>query len=421
MPVAAPAVQRARSPLLIVVVVCIFLYISVVTNVIGALIPEVIRVYQLSLTQASMLPFCFFLAYGVMSVPAGALRDRYHDKPILAASFAVTALACLFFALRPAYWSVTPTLFVVGAAMAVLQVVINPLLQQAGGEEHFAFYSTLGQLVFGTGSFLAPHLYSAAMRPGAALSWPPWLRSATPEETPWVALYWLFAAAAGLAVVGLSALRFPASAAPPQEERGTWGGYASLVRSPMVWLYFASIFAYVGSEQGTANWISQFLSEYHRADPRTTGAAVLSGFWGLMTAGCVIGMIALKLADSRKVLIGASSGALLSLTLALFGSRRAAVAAFPLMGLFASVMWPVIFSLALNSVTRLQGSFAGLLCTGIVGGAIMPFAIGRLGDAAGLRAGMCLLYLSFGWVAAVGFWARPLVNNATLGKRAQTE
>jgi fucose permease len=200
-----------------------------------------------------------------------------------------------------------------------------------------------------------------------------------------------------------------------EEERvGTVDMYRKLLRNPVVWLFFGCIFAYVGSEQGTADWISRFLSQYHGFDPHTTGAAAVSWFWGLMTAGCFIGMGLLKLFDSRRVLIAFASLALVCLTVALFSSGRVSLVAFPMMGLFASIMWPVLMSLALNSVAEFHGSFAGILCTGIMGGAVVPLIIGRLGDVFGLRTGMGFLYLTFGCVLSVGFWAKPLITNVTI-------
>jgi fucose permease len=134
----------------------------------------------------------------------------------------------------------------------------------------------------------------------------------------------------------------------------------------------------------------------------------------MLTAGCFVGMGLLKLFDSRKVLIGFSIGALLCLTAALFGPARVSLIAFPAIGLFASIMWPVLVSLALNSVSEHHGPFAGILSTGIMGGAVVPVIIGRIGDFAGLRAGVAFLYVTFGCVLSVGFWARPIITNATI-------
>jgi len=81
-------------------------------------------------------------------------------------------------------------------------------------------------------------------------------------------------------------------------------------------------------------------------------------------------------------------------------------------------MWSVIISLSLNSVKEHHGSLAGIMCTGILGGALVPLIIGGISDQLGsLKAGMTFLYLTFGYVLAIGFWAKPLVNNVTISSK----
>src|SRR5262249_7530601 len=149
-------------------------------------------------------------------------------------------------------------------------------------------------------------------------------------------------------------------------------------------------------------------------DPQTKGADTVAYFWGLMTAGGVLGLFLLKILDSRKVLIGFTIAALICLSAAFFGNGRTALIAFPAVGFFASVIDPIIFSLALNSMDEHNGSFAGIMVTGIIGGAIVPLIIGSLGDAFGLRTGMFFLYLTLGYIGSIGFWARPLITNQTV-------
>jgi fucose permease len=219
-----------------------------------------------------------------------------------------------------------------------------------------------------------------------------------------------------IALLALS--KFPRVQYTTEESAGSWEMYRSLARKKVVWMYFIAMLAYVGCEQGTADWISKFLSQYHGFDPHTTGAAAVSWFWGLMTAGCLVGMLLLKIFDSRRVLIGASIGALLCLSAALFGPAEVSCLAFPAIGLFASVMWPIVISLALNSVAEHHGSFAGILGTGMgIGGAVVPVIIGRIGDHVGLRNGMTFLYLTYGIILSIGFWAKPLITNATIDLR----
>ena len=81
-----------------------------------------------------------------------------------------------------------------------------------------------------------------------------------------------------------------------------------------MYLYFLAIFCYVGSEQGIANWMSTFLSTYHGFNPQVEGARAVAMFWGLMTVGCLLGLLLLKLFDGRRVLIGFAAAAILTLT-----------------------------------------------------------------------------------------------------------
>jgi fucose permease len=410
-----------RSRRVAVLVFLIFIAISLLTNILGPIIPDVIQGFSLSLSAAALLPFSFFIAYGVMSIPAGLLVERHGEKPVILGAFALSLVGSLLVACRPGYSTALVSVFLIGVAMAVLQVAINPLLRVAGGEEHFAFNCALAQLLFGGASFVSPQVYSylvtaldaRAPKAGALAL----LAAITPAQWPWISLYWLFAILSVTMLVLIVLFRFPPVQRNEEEAIGSLRLHRQLFGNRIVLLYFVSVFAYVGCEQGTANWISEFLSKYHHVDPHTQGAMEVAWFWGLLTIGCGLGLALLKLLDSRKVLIGASLGAMAALTAALFGNTATALLAFPAVGLFASVMWPVIMSLALNSLSHSHGAFAGILCTAIVGGAVVPLCIGQIGDHFGLRAGLLLLYLTFGWVLGVGFWARPLVQNETISLR----
>jgi len=215
-------------------------------------------------------------------------------------------------------------------------------------------------------------------------------------------------------VVVLALVRLPKVELKEDERAGSAATYLELLKNRYVWLYFLGIFAYVGTEQGVANWVSRFLETYHGLDPQIEGARAVSYFWGLLTAGCLLGLVLLKLFDCRKVLVGFSIAAIASLTAALLGPTDVSYVAFMAVGFFLSVMWSVIFSLALNSVAEHHGSFSGILCTGIVGGAVVSWMVGWLGDLFGLRVGLALLYVTLGYILSIGLWARPLVDNATI-------
>ncbi len=410
-----------RSYIIVGLILLIFFVISFLTNILGPIVPDIIEGFHVGLAAAAILPFAFFIAYGVMSIPAGFLVERFTEKPVIVASFSAGFVGALSFAVHPSYTMAIVSLFVMGGGMAVIQVACNPLLRVAGGEENFAFNSALVQFVFGLASFISPQVYSYMVKnlPDPALhgAFLRVMASVTPAGLPWISMYWLFAACTAVMSLIVLALKLPRVELNTEEQVGSIAMYRSLLRRPLVWIYFLCIFAYVGSEQGTTVWMSKFLEQYHGFDPHTTGANAVAWFWGLLTAGCFVGMILFKLFDSRRVLLAFSVGALLCLSAALFGPASVALYAFPAIGFFASIMWPTLVSLALNSVSEHHGSFAGILCTGIMGGAIVPLIIGRVGDAFGLRAGMVCLYATFGCILSAGLWAKPIINNATLGKR----
>ena len=292
--------------------------------------------------------------------------------------------------------------------MAMLQVVINPLTRSTVGEQHFAFYAVLGQLVFGAASFLSPFALSLLQTHSSAFA---------AFGPPWVPFY----AGAGLVFAGFIALtakmRLPKAELAEDERVGSFGTYLELLRNKQVLLFFVGIVAYVGTEQGLADWMGQFLLVYHGVPAETTGAYEVSLFWGLMVIGCMLGLVLLRLLNSQLILRLFGLGAVGCVLAALLGPAQVSLIAFPLCGFALSVMWSIIFALALNSVAEHHGSFTGILCTGILGGALVPLAIGWLGDNIGLRGAMFLILLLLAYIISISFWARPLTRNETVWRR----
>ncbi|WP_276371289.1 MFS transporter [Chryseolinea sp. H1M3-3] len=395
----------------------IFSVISFLTNILGPLVPDIIDSFNLSIGIAGFLPFSFFVAYGVMSIPSGILIEKYSEKKVLIAAFILAFAAALVFAIIPTFQMALLSLFSIGIGMAMLQVVINPLLRHAGGEEHFAFNSVLANFFFGAASFLSPLLYSAMVSnihsnnaSGIIL----FFNKLVTPELKWVSLYWVFALTCLIMIVVIGLIKFPKVELKADEKIDTGVAFKDLLRNNNVILYFIGIFAYVGTEQGIANWMSKFLQLYHGIDPATGGASAISYFWGLITVGCFLGLLLLKLFDSRGVLVVFASGGIITLSMALFGSMNIALIAFPATGFFLSIMWSVIFSLGMNSVPHHHGTFSGILCTGIVGGAVVPLIIGGIAELIGLKLAMLFLFITLGYILSIGVWAKPIINNAVV-------
>ena len=407
-----------RNYVIVVLILVTFFVISFLTNILGALNPNVSSGYHLSETQAGFLPFVFFIAYGIMSIPSGFLLEKWGGKRMMVLAFLLAFLGTFGFALFPEFNIFMVSLFTIGTGMAVLQVVINPLLRVAGGEEHYAFNSVLAQLIFGLASFISPQMYSylvtnidkgAVNKPFIGL-----MARLVPADFSWVSVYWVFALLSILMIIVIAMVKFPKMELQEDEKSGTRASYLELFKNKYVILYFLGIFAYVGTEQGISYWMSKFLYVYHGVDPNTLGANAVSYFWGLMTVGGILGLVLLKLFDSKLVMRWFTILAMTSLVAGLFGGIKVALWAFPLSGFFLSVMYPIIVSLGLNSVSKHHGSFAGILMTGIAGGAVIQVLIGGISDMASLKTGMLLLFITMGYILSISFWAKPIVNNKTV-------
>ncbi|MCE4562844.1 MFS transporter [Maribellus sp. CM-23] len=407
-----------RNHLMVVLVMLVFFVISFLTNILGALNQKVSESFTLTETMAGLLPFAFFIAYGVMSIPFGFMVEKYGEKRIIIFAFLMAFAASLIFAVFPVFNVFIVSLFTIGAGMAALQVVINPLLRVSGGEANYAFYSVMGQLVFGLASFISPQMYSYfVVNIDHGNLDKPLIESMTklvPENMSWVSVYWAFAAIAILMGVIIFLVKFPKVELQDGEKVGSKDSFKELIKNKYVILYFLGIFMYVGSEQGISYWLSKFLKTYHNIDPDLAGADAVSYFWGLMTIGGILGLVLMKLFDSKQILRWFTILAIICVAAGLFGSTGIALWALPVSGFFLSVMYPTIVSLGLNSVAKHHGSFAGILMTGIAGGAIVQVLIGAISDFSSLRAGMLLIFVTLGYVLSISFWAKPLIANKTI-------
>jgi fucose permease len=397
----------------------IFMVIAVITNIMGAIVPDVGVAFGLKKALVGFLPFAFFLAYGVASIPSGMMVERYREKAAIAFAFGLAVAGSLAFATFPKYAVALPSLFAIGIGMATLQVAINPLLRVAGGEQHFSFFSVMAQALFGLSSYAGPKIYSylvqelqSGKKSNALVTT---LATIVPEKMAWVSMYWVFAALAAAMVVTILVVRLPRVDRKDDERAGAWSTHVELFREAVVWRFLLGIFCYVGTEQGVSIWISQFLKDKHGLDPQTIGADATGRFWFLMMIGCLLGLLLLKLMDQRKLLIGAAVVTMATLATGLFGPASVAVHALPAVGFTIAVMWSIVFSLGMSSVSKHHGSMAGILCTGIAGGALVPLIIGWIADHfGGLQVAMLFIYLPLAYILSIGFWAKPLVNNATI-------
>jgi len=407
-----------RNYILVVLILIAFFVISFLTNILGAINPSVSSSYDLSDTMAGFLPFSFFIAYGVMSIPAGFMTEKYGEKKMMLIGFFLSFVASSLFVGIPSFGVFLFSLFTIGSGMAIMQVVIYPLLREVGGKENYAFTAVLAQLIFGGASFVSPLVYSWLVtnigenkNENVIIGF---LSEVTPSNMSWISIYWIFALISLIMIFLTLMIKFPKVALNEDEKVGTKDSYFLLFKDKTVLLFFFGIFAYVGVEQGISYWMSKFLQTYHGFDYETVGAVAVANFWGLMTIGGVAGLVLLKFLDGKLVLKLFTSLAILSLALAMFGPADYALYGFQASGFFLSVMFPIIFSLALNSMDNHHGAFAGILISGVMGGAVVQLLIGFISDLTSLKIGMLFNFVILAYILSIGFWAKPLISNKTI-------
>ena len=381
----------------------VFFVISFITNIIGPLIPQFIKTYNLSLVLASFLPLSFFFSYGIFSIPAGIYLERYGGKIIMIVAFLISSFGAGLIIAFPGYISFIISFFLIGTGMAILQVAINPLLRHAVSGENFAFFSIIGQLAFGSASFISPIFYKFLLENNNPLG------ITFFSYSPWMWIYVLFIGAVILLLIFLHFLKIPDN--DSEIERFDFDTFFKFLNNRKTYFYFFGIFCYVGVEQGINNWSSEFLYQYHSLDPDVIGVDVISSFWGNLTVGTIVSLFLIKIINEKKLLnIYALSSSLLIFT-AIHGDADFSVLSFKLLGFSISGVWSVMISMGLNSIPKNHSIFTGILLTGIIGGAVFPFLIALTGQLFGLKIGMHVILVGLLYLSFVGFTAKPLVSN----------
>ena len=402
---------------LIIFINLMFFQIGLLSSMMSALIPEMIQSFQISYGWASVLPFAFYVAFALTCIPAGIAGEKYSPAKILVFAFLFAITGIFMFVLFLRYQTSVVSLLMMGSSVAMIQVISVPLLRKVCGAENLAFHTTLNQLVYGLGAFTSPVIYSwltLNMIHGADFFPINILLHFIPKGFEWTSAYWFFILLLLSLMVIVVLVRFPKHEKEISSAHVRNNVYRELFRNKYVIFYFVAIVAYASCEQGIAAWMSQYFQDHHGLDPQTEGASILSLYWLLLTVGCFGGMLLLKFFESRKVLAGLTICAIISMFLALYGGTHVSKIAFPMVAAFESVMWPVIMSLAFNSVTKHHEALSGFMFTATIGGALGPLIIGNTGDWFGLQTALHYLFLPLLVVLSVAFWAKPLVTNKTI-------
>ncbi|KPG69098.1 sugar MFS transporter [Stenotrophomonas geniculata] len=395
----------------LMVVTAIFFMWGFLTCLNDILIPHLKASFALSWVQAMLIQFTFFGAYFLMSLPAGRLVAAVGYKRGIVAGLAIAGVGALLFwpaAAAHVYGLFLAALFVLATGITVLQVAANPYVALLGDERTSSSRLTLAQSMNSLGTTLAPLfggllILSAQPRSEAqlALLSPAEALAYRAAEAHSVQLpYFGLAVVLFLLAAAIWMFRLPAIAGV--EGRGSaQGSVWEALRHRHVRLGVLAIFFYVGAEVSIGSVLVNFLSSpgigHGMTEQDATGYVSL--YWGGALVGRLLGAALLARLDARHLLGGFALVVVVLLGITVTTRGGVATWAVVSIGLFNSIMFPTIFALAIARLGALTGQASSLLVMAIVGGAVIPLAMGWLADHHGLQLSFLLPVLCYAYIA----------------------
>ena len=371
------------------------------------LIPYLKGAFNLSYTQAMLIQFCFFGAYFIVSLPAGALVGKIGYKKGIVTGLGVASVGCLLF--YPAadigmYGLFLLALFVLASGITILQVSANPYVSALGPSKTASSRLTMTQAFNALGTTIAPFFGAWLIFGGA--------ESSTVIDSSAVKLPYLLLALCLLVLALIFMyLKLPNLGVSKQvkgSQQQAWG-YRHLKLGAL------GIFLYVGAEVAIGSFLVSFLN-----DPTIAGLSELEAshfiayYWGGAMVGRFIGALLMqKIAAGKMLAFNASCSGLL-LIIAITCDGQVAMWSILAIGLFNSIMFPTIFSLAINKLGNATSHGSGILCLAIVGGAIVPLLQGVLADSLGVQSSFILPIFCYFFIGYYGlFGSKPEETEAS--------
>jgi len=366
------------------------------------LIPHLKGVFDLSYSQAMLVQFCFFGAYFIVSLPAGAIVKKIGYQKGIVLGLVIAAIGCLCFypaASMHSYPIFLMALFILASGITLLQVSANPYVSMLGNTKTASSRLTMTQAFNSLGTTIAPFFGAFLILNQAAES----LSAKASAEA--VQMPYVFLAAILLVLAAIFAwLKLPNLSLADDigqkdlhEDSGSAWQYSHLV------LGAVGIFVYVGAEVSIGSFLVSFFSDPAIAGLEESEAAkYIAYYWGGAMVGRFIGAVVMQKVAAGKALFVNAVVAVVLILVAILSSGTIAMVAILLVGLCNSIMFPTIFSLAINGLGKHTSQGSGILCLAIVGGAIIPLLQGILADRIGIQPAFFLPILCYFFIAYYG-------------------
>ena len=347
------------------------------------LIPHLKGIFDLSYSQAMLVQFCFFGAYFIVSIPAGKIVKKLGFQKGIMLGLIVAALGCFAFypaAAMHSYPVFLMALFILASGITVLQVSANPYVSILGDSKTASSRLNMTQAFNSLGTTVAP-FFGAYLILDQVTDSMSVAQQAESVQMPYVLLAGLLLLLAAIfSYIKLPVVEHKEALEEKIIVNGSAWQYRHLVLGAI------GIFVYVGAEVSIGSFLVSFLNDPNIASLEESQAAkYIAYYWGGAMVGRFIGAAVMQKLAAGKVLAFSAALAIVLIVITIFASGQLAMWAILLVGLFNSIMFPTIFSLAINGLGQHTSQGSGILCLAIVGGAILPLIQGVLADSIGLQ------------------------------------
>jgi FHS family L-fucose permease-like MFS transporter len=374
------------------------------------LVPHLKAIFDLSYAEVMLVQFSFFSAYFVFAVPSGKVVEWIGYKKTMVAGLFTMGLGAVLFipaASVPSFPLFLTALIVLAAGMTALQVSANPYVAVLGPSKTASSRLNLTQAFNSLGTTIAPFLGSLLILSSAPLAIEQVrklsavdlhayrLHEASSVKLPY------FAMALALVALGLVIAKFNLPAISAEHRSESAATDASVWKQPHLVLGAIGIFVYVGAEVSIGSFLVNYLSQPDIGNlTLKVAASYVSLYWGGAMVGRFVGSALLQKVPAGKLLGTFAFIAALLVSISMLTGGHTAMWSILLVGLFNSIMFPSIFTLAIDGLGSLTGKGSGVLVAAIVGGALIPELQGVLADRIGIHHAfflpvICYLYIAY--------------------------
>lgn len=395
-------------------VFALFFIFGGITSLNDVIIPKLKELFTLSFFEASLVQFCFFIAYAVVGIPGARLVKKLGYMRGAVAGLLTMMVGCLLFipASQTAVFGVFLfAYFILATGVVLVQIVANPLISLLGPAKTTHSRLTFAQAFNSLGTTIFPYvgsiliLGSLATVTAAELSGAELQAYRTAESQAIVNGY--LGLAAALAVVAAIVWAFRNRLKGEKHDESSLAEGIALLKRPRFGYGAACIFLYVGAEVAIGSFIVSYLMQAEVLNLGEQDAGkLISLYWGGALVGRFIGSGLLRMVSPGLLLATVATGAIT--LIAISANSTGVIAGYSLLavGLMNSIMFPTIFSLACEKLGPRAADGSGIINVAIAGGAVIPTIYGALADQVGLAAALALPAACYAIIAGFGIFAR---------------